>query len=80
MRIVSIALNVPGPVALSRAVSDGAHAIKIEPPSGDALARLCKPWYDDLHKGIAVERVDLKSVAGATRMRELLDDRVHSGL
>ena len=69
-----MALNVPGPVALSRAVADGAHAIKIEPPWGDPLATLCKAWYDDLHKGIRIEQLDLKSIAGMTRIRELLDD------
>jgi alpha-methylacyl-CoA racemase len=74
MRIVSMALNVPGPVALSRAVADGAQAIKIEPPWGDPLATLCKPWYDDLHTGIRVEQLDLKSIAGARRIRELLED------
>src|SRR5215212_1317226 len=73
MRVVSIALNVPGPVALSRAVAQGATAIKIEPPWGDALATLCKPWYDELHKGIQVERVDLKSINGHTRIQELLE-------
>ena len=73
MRIVSIAVNVPGPVAVSRAVSDGAKATKIEPPWGDPLATLCKPWYDDLHNGVRIERLDLKSIAGATRVRELLD-------
>ena len=73
-RIVSIALNVPGPVALSRAVADGATAIKIEPPWGDPLATLCKPWYDDLHTQIHIEQIDLKSIAGALRMREILED------
>lgn len=74
VRIVSMALNVPGPVALSRAVADGARAIKIEPPWGDPLATLCRPWYDDLHNGVSIEQIDLKSIAGAMRMRELLDD------
>ena len=49
VKIVSIALNVPGPVAVARLVADGAQAIKIEPPWGDPLDGLCKPWYDDLH-------------------------------
>ena len=69
MRVVSMALNVPGPVALARAVAEGAQAIKIEPPWGDPLASLCRPWYDELHAGIRIEPIDLKSVAGAIRMR-----------
>lgn len=74
MRIVSMALNVPGPVALARAVADGATAIKIEPPWGDPLRTLCPVWYDELHRGVPIEPIDLKSVTGAMRMRELLAD------
>ena len=72
MRIVSMALNVPGPVAIARLVADGARAIKIEPPWGDPLERLCKEWYDDLHRGVTIERLDLKAPDGAARARALL--------
>lgn len=74
MKIVSIALNVPGPVAIARLVAEGAEAFKIEPPWGDPLHDLCKRWYDDLHRGITVERVDLKTADGRTRMTSLLRD------
>ena len=67
-----MALNVPGPVAVSRLVAEGAHAIKVEPPWGDPLAALCPPWYDDLHRGIAVETIDLKSAEGHARVLALL--------
>ena len=67
MRLVSIAQNVPGPAAVARLVRRGATAIKIEPPWGDALETLCKPWYDELHAGVRVERLDLKSRDGMTR-------------
>ena len=69
-----MAQNVPGPVAVARAVAEGAHAIKIEPPTGDPLAQLCRPWYDDLHARVQVERLDLKSRPGMDRMRTLLRD------
>jgi alpha-methylacyl-CoA racemase len=74
VRIVSMALNVPGPVAVSRLVAEGARALKIEPPWGDPLASLCRPWYDDLHRGIAVETIDLKSTEGHARVMALLRD------
>ncbi len=74
VRIVSMALNVPGPVAIARLVAGGASATKIEPPWGDPLATLCKDWYDDLHRGITIERIDLKSADGAARARVLLAD------
>ena len=73
MRIVSMAQNVPGPVAVSRLVAGGWQAIKIEPPSGDPLETLCKPWYDQLHRGIAIERLDLKSADGIARLKTLFD-------
>ena len=69
-----MALNVPGPVAIARLVAGGARAIKIEPPWGDPLEGLCKAWYDDLHRGITVERIDLKSPEGVARARSLMAD------
>ncbi len=69
-----MAQNVPGPVAVARAVAEGARAIKIEAPWGDPLEHLCKPWYDELHRGVRVERIDLKSAAGLDRLRLLLQD------
>lgn len=69
-----MAQNVPGPVAVSRAVADGARAIKIEAPSGDPLAQLCRAWYDELHAGVQVERLDLKTSSGLGRLKALLKD------
>ena len=69
-----MAQNVPGPVAVARAVADGAQAIKIEAPWGDPLESLCKPWYDDLHREVRVERIDLKTPAGIARLKALLRD------
>jgi crotonobetainyl-CoA:carnitine CoA-transferase CaiB-like acyl-CoA transferase len=72
VRIVSLAQNVPGPVAVARLVRDGASAVKVEPPSGDQLARICSGWYHELHAGIRVERLDLKSAAGMSALEALL--------
>ncbi len=69
MKIVSLALNLPGPVAVARLASAGASAIKVEPPWGDPLAGICKPWYDELHARVAVERLDLKTAAGMAALR-----------
>jgi crotonobetainyl-CoA:carnitine CoA-transferase CaiB-like acyl-CoA transferase len=69
-----MAQNVPGPVAVSRLVADGWRAIKIEPPAGDPLARLCAHWYEELHRGVIVERINLKSVDGAAQVRSLLNE------
>lgn len=67
-----MAVNVPGPVAVSRAVAEGATAIKIEPPWGDPLAGLCRPWYDALHANVEIATLDLKTAAGMARLRALL--------
>jgi crotonobetainyl-CoA:carnitine CoA-transferase CaiB-like acyl-CoA transferase len=74
LRIVSMALNVPGPLAVSRLHEAGAQVTKIEPLAGDPLERICNGWYTELHRGVAVERLDLKSAAGTSRMRALLND------
>ena len=74
MRIVSMAQNVPGPVAVARAVTAGARAIKIEAPWGDPLESLCQPWYVSLHSGVRVERLDLKTADGIAQLKSFLAD------
>ncbi len=70
--IVSIAQNVPGPVAVARLVAGGATAIKIEAPWGDPLEGISKSWYDKLHAGVRIERLDLKSAPGIKTLKDLL--------
>ena len=41
IRIVSLALNVPEPVAVAALQQKGASIIKVEPPEGDPLSKLC---------------------------------------
>lgn len=72
MNIVTIAQNVPGPVAVARLVQRGARAIKIEPPRGDQLAALCPAWYAELHQRLDVHRIDLKSADGMGALRSML--------
>jgi alpha-methylacyl-CoA racemase len=71
-RIVTMALNVPGPLAASHLRDAGAQVTKVEPPSGDPLAQSCPAWYRELHDRVAVERIDLKTPGGAARMGALL--------
>lgn len=70
--MLTIALNVPGPVAVARLVAEGASAVKVEPPAGDPLRGYCPAWYEALHAGVPVEVLDLKSGAGRARMTDLL--------
>lgn len=68
VRIVSLAQNVPGPVAVARLVGCGAEAIKIEPPGGDPMRGFSQRWYRRLHRGVRVEQVDLKTTAGLEQL------------
>ena len=67
LRILSLALNLPGPAALWRLRQMGASCVKLEPPSGDPMAHYCHPAYDIMHAGIRVITADLKAPAGQKR-------------
>lgn len=71
-RVVSIALNVPGPMAAERLRDLGAEVTKVEPPSGDPLRHSAPVWYAELTRAMAVETCDLKSPAGRMQMHKLL--------
>jgi alpha-methylacyl-CoA racemase len=60
MRIVTTALNIPGPVAAARLCELGATVTKVEPPDGDPLALAAPDWYEQLVAGQHVVRLDLK--------------------
>ena len=60
LRIVTTALNLPGPVACARLRDLGASVVKIEPPQGDPFEQFCAPWYRRLHENVAIHRLDLK--------------------
>jgi crotonobetainyl-CoA:carnitine CoA-transferase CaiB-like acyl-CoA transferase len=60
IQIVSLALNVPGPVAAARLHALGASVTKIEPPAGDPLERWSPSWYTALSAGQQIMHLDLK--------------------
>eukprot|EP01034_Spumella_vulgaris_P012002 gene12002-15264_t len=64
IRILSLALNLPGPAALMRCRAMGATCVKLEPPSGDPMGHYNKPAYAQLHEGVKVMTGDLKTEAG----------------
>ncbi|MGZ4900423.1 MAG: CoA transferase [Candidatus Angelobacter sp.] len=72
VRIVSLALNVPGPVAAARLTKLGAEMIKVEPPTGDATSTVAPSWYESLCQGQTVLRLNLKAPDGRTKLDELL--------
>jgi|SRR5438105_5301099 len=64
IRILSLALNLPGPAALMRCRRMGATCVKLEPPSGDPMGHYDKAAYAQLHEGVKVVAADLKTEAG----------------
>ena len=73
VRILSLALNLPGPAALMRCRRMGATCVKLEPPSGDPMGHYNKPAYAQLHEGVKVLTADLKTDAGQARLHRELD-------
>lgn len=74
-RILSLALNLPGPAALMRCRQMGATCVKLEPPSptghkgsGDPMALYRPEAYQAMHEGIRVVVADLKTDVGQKRL------------
>jgi crotonobetainyl-CoA:carnitine CoA-transferase CaiB-like acyl-CoA transferase len=86
VRILSLALNLPGPAALMRCRQMGATCVKLEPPapagstpgaSGDPMSWYKRAAYDVMHQGIRVAAADLKTEKGQkTLHRELAKTNV----
>lgn len=72
VRVLSVATNIPGPVACARLRDMGARIVKVEPPNGDALARACPAWYAALHEDVEVQTLDLKKPTGSAKLEEHL--------
>jgi alpha-methylacyl-CoA racemase len=74
VRVVTMAQNVPGPLAAARLSQAGARVTKIEPPDGDPFLAVSPEWHAELHAGVPIERLDLKSADGHARLMTLLHD------
>lgn len=71
-RILSLALNLPGPAALMRLRALGATCSKVEPPSGDPMGLYKRSAYDILHQGVKVLVADLRLDAGQKKVHKEL--------
>ncbi len=81
VRVLSVALNLPGPAALMRLADMGAACTKLEPlpppsfPKGstiDPMGLYAPHAYAQLHSGVKVVQADLKSDKGQARLHALL--------
>ncbi len=64
IRIVSLALNLPGPAALMRLRAMGADCVKVHSPAGDPMAQYSPAAYAQLHAGVRTLALDLKTPHG----------------
>lgn len=81
VRVLSLALNLPGPAAFMRLKAMGATCVKAEPPgpkgaptgtSGDPMGQYNATAYATMHEGIKVIATDLKSDQGQTALHKEL--------
>ena len=64
VRILSLALNLPGPAALMRCREMGAVCVKLEPPGGDPMMGYNPSAYAAMHQGVRTTAADLKTDPG----------------
>lgn len=85
VRILSLALNLPGPAALMRCQAMGAHCTKLEPPaasladkksapkaSSDPMSLYNREAYDTMHTGVRLLTADLKTEKGQQALHRAL--------
>jgi alpha-methylacyl-CoA racemase len=73
VRVVSLATNLPGPIAAARLTALGASVTKIEPPGGDALEPASPRWYAELTSGQRILVLDLKDPEDRARLDDDLN-------
>ena len=73
VRVVSLAQNLPGPLAAVQLAAMGASVVKVEPPTGDQLQTAAPGWYAELVAGQEVLTLDLKDADGRASLEDLLE-------
>lgn len=74
LRVVSFAVNLPGPAAAQRLRQMGAQVVKVEPPAGDPMATYSPAWYEALAAGCERRTIDVKTPEGRGALDALLAD------
>ena len=78
IRILSLALNLPGPAALWRCAGMGADCRKLEPlapgagRSADPMGLYCPDAYAQMHDKVQTLQADLKTAEGQASLHEQL--------
>ena len=74
IKVINLAVNLPGPAAGRRLHNLGARVIKVEPPGGDPMRGYLPDWYVELAEGQEIVSLDLKDSTQRRRLDELLAD------
>ena len=72
VRVTSLALNLPGPVAAARLVRLGARVIQIVPPAGDPMESYNPDFYRLLHADQEIIGLDLKNPGDREKFEAIL--------
>jgi alpha-methylacyl-CoA racemase len=67
-RIISLALNLPGPAAMMRLHGMGAECIKVDSPAGDPMRHYNPAAYAQMHAGMRLVTLDLKTQEGQSAL------------
>ena len=70
--VVTIGVNIPGPVAANRLVELGARVVTVLPPAGDPLQHAVPELFDALHRDQTITHLDLKDQSDRLDMEALL--------
>ncbi|MBA2693543.1 MAG: CoA transferase [Rubrobacter sp.] len=74
MKVVTLAVNVPGPAAASRLREFGASVTKVEPPGGDPLEASNPAWHRAMATGQNIVALDLKDEGDLRELASLLEN------
>ncbi len=72
IKVINLAVNLPGPAAAQRLSRMGAEVIKVEPPAGDPMECYFADWYRAMAAGHTVVKLDLKVPEGKRILLDLL--------
>lgn len=72
VNVLSLAPNLPGPIAARRLADMGAKVTKIEGPTGDLMAQAAPKYYEWLCTGQDVVQLNLKEEVDRGQLKELL--------
>ncbi len=74
IKVVSLAVNLPGPAMARRLHQLGAQVTKVEPPGGDPMSHYAPDWYGQLSEGQEIITINLKDENTGGQLDRLLQD------